>query len=149
MPGGYFDPATPGHHELNEEEFGKAMIGTLAGLMGAWATYVGCDELHRIVGRIARDYEAGQAGPPHPLDLPDAAPWSFEEMKNACHVTLVTCCAGWSAHVGRAAVAEELGRMVEDESHWERLRRQVAMAVGYMVECDRQAAEQVKKGELH
>ena len=148
MSGGYYDPTTPGHHELNEEEVYKVMTCTLSALMGSWGMYVGCDELRQIARRVAYRVERRDLVGKGWVD--DDEPRStFAELKLVCEATLVACCQAWELRVGREAVAEELRRAVDDDQRWFALHRQVAMGVSYLIEGDRQEAAAAKKGEMH
>jgi hypothetical protein len=136
MPGGYYDPATPGHCVLNQEEFLKAFGGTLSGAIGCWCHYLGTEEVREVVWRLSSRWRESK-GPQH---YPRPFRWSFEDLNKACETAIGSLCEGWEMVLGRAAVARELADQYEDADQW-KLRQQIALTfAAKFIEIDKQEA---------
>lgn len=136
MSGGYYDPAAPGAHPLNPDEFGKVCLGSLGALVTNWCAYLGCPQVRQVLFRVANNPRGWRYAEGQSLDVPvgeDA--WSFEHLQKACEVSLTGYCLGWSAYLGVEGVVRELCYLL-DESDWSDRRKVAKAFAAHLIQKD-------------
>ena len=127
---GYYDPRTPGHHALSEEEFEKACGGNLNSLVSSWCAYIGVERVKSATASVLSSPHFDACYPE-----PEGASYeNLEYLTAVCRRTIMSCCAAWSWHLGSKAVRDCLQGILDQE--WSGVQAIAELVVSQLVKAD-------------